>query len=145
MIRRLIFIFVLIFAAIACGHIDGYQGDTIKLSKTRHTFEAAGGNIEITTKGEHWENGDVKVDGSETTYYPQELERLAELQGNQWPRGIMVPDTIKGPWFWVARPELKKLVIHTDPNTSDQQRKFTLALPDLDYRGFVYITQKAAK
>ena len=144
MIRRLIFIFVLIFAAIACGHIDGYQGDTIGLSSTRHTFEASGGEVEITTKGEHWRNGSAKIDGSETTYYPQELSRLEALHGPKY-NGIMVPDTIKGPWFWVARPELKKLVIHTDQNTSDQQRKFTLALPDLDYRGFVYITQKAAK
>ncbi len=102
--------------------------------------------MEITTKGEHWGNGLAEINGSETTYYPQELARLATLSGKRYSGySILVPDTIKGPWFWVARPELKKLVIHTDPNTSDQERKFYLVLPDGDYFGHVDITQKAAK
>ena len=155
MIRRLIFIFVSIFATIACGHIDGYQGDTIGLSSTKHTFEAEGGDFSITTKGEFWGNGSVKDQSSGKLYYGEKVMEK-ELDGKEAPNmgnhqlyfnphTIIVPDTIKGPWFWVARPELKKLVIHTDQNTSAQQRKFYIELPDCDYSGFIYITQKAAK
>lgn len=135
-------IFVMVAACVCfacCNKWDGHQDDTIKLSATEHTFGAEGGDFEITTKGEHWGNGYAVCNG-ETFYSSIELE-----EGKRGGHYRHVPDTIKGPWFRVARPELKKLVIHVKPNTTGQKREFFLGLPDHDYRGIVEITQKAAQ
>ncbi len=139
--KNKLLLFALLTALFACGDMDGYQGDTIKLSKTRHTFEADGGNVTITTQGAHWGNGSVHDKDSDEHYYSERLSESGKLYGGY---AILIPDTIRGPWFWVSRPELKVLVIHTDPNTTPKQREFTLELPDADYFGHVYIIQKGA-
>lgn len=137
--KNKLLLLALLSILVACGDIDGYQGDTIKLSKAKHTFDAEGGRITITAQGEDWGNGYVYDKDSDMRYSGELITDSGKYYGGY---GILVPDTIKGPWFWVAKPELKTLVINVFPNTAVKQREFYLVLPDGDYFGHVYITQK---
>lgn len=129
---KIITILITLFALSSCNQKIGSWDDIIQLSKTKHTFDAEGGNFTVTTKGKAW-TYDVYCNGE--TYVSEKGYMFHFYETS-------LPDTIKGPWFWVAWQEEKMFIIHADANDSDNKRSFTLTLPAGDYFGHVYITQK---
>ncbi len=129
---KIIIALMAILALSSCSQNLEDLHDTIKPSKTKHTFDAEGGNLTVTTQGKAWFYEiacNLKYYRSENIKYPMMYEKP-------------LPDTIKGPWFWVAWQEEKLFIIHADANDTADQRKFSLTLGTGNYDSHVYITQE---
>ncbi len=146
--RNLIAAAAIIPLLACCDNRDDIRApkDTIKFSATEHTFEAAGGTFTVTSEGDEWCNGYACETDSYQYYYGDKvMEKAASRNTYPTPFTTIVPDTIKGPWFRIARPERKVLVIHADPNAGTTSRNFIIECPDRNHSSRISISQKAAQ
>lgn len=129
---QFVLVFFLCVFSVACDEPDGKASDSIKLSKSKHTFDAKGGVTTISTKSDFWWFIQIKDNDIDVPFH-------AELQNSTNKDFEFV-----GEWYQIKRVD-RKIEITVSENNTNQPRRLYIHLQAGNWFGSSITINQEAK